>query len=415
VDSVAVAALTSLLLLVWAMTVLVVFLAACGVSSSDDSVPWWLVALAVLVAVATAVPLSRWLRPAIESMLFSQPEDGRALIAQVGQRFGTDGAGGRSDAALLDEIGHQIAARLRLPYVAITPAGSEGHEPGETVRSGGTGAAGRLTRIPLMFAAEEVGTLLVLPRARERGLSGPDRALLDELAVHVAIALRATHVSAEVQRSRAALVTAREEERRRIRRDLHDGLGPSLASLRLQLAAVQQLLPDQPDQARELIDRLRSDLKGTAAQVRELVYGLRPGSLDELGLVPSLRARAGELSAVDVRIEAPDPVPELSAAAEVALYRIGCEALANVARHAAAATCVLSLAVTPSHVLLEVRDDGRGLPDPLVPGVGLAGIRERAEELAGTMTLSTDQGITRLTVCLPRPAVPAAGAAGPGR
>ncbi len=392
-------------MLVWALTILIVVLAAAGVSSSNDSVPWWLVALGVLVGIGTAVPLSRWLRPAVESVLFSQPEDARALIAHVGQRFGGDQPTGSAD--LLAEISHQIAGRLRLPYVAITARRPGDLDPALDPIDLADPAASDpgLTRIPLLFGAEPVGELLV--RARERVLSGSDRAHLDELAVHVAIALRATEVSRELQQSRAALITAREEERRRIRRDLHDGLGPSLASLRLHLAAVQQLLPDQPDRARELIDRLRSEVKETSGQVRELVYGLRPPLLDELGLIAALRARSGDVAPIQVRILEPAGPPELSAAAEVALYRIGCEALANVARHSGARTCTVTVTTSPTQVRLDVDDDGRGLPDPLVPGVGLTGMRERAEELAGTISITRRDGVTRLSACLPR--TPAAG------
>jgi two-component system NarL family sensor kinase len=374
---VAVSSLTYLLLLTWGFAVLITVLAAAGVSAQRNSVPPWAAALGVVLGIGTGVPVHRWLRPAVAAVLFSHPDDAKVLIAQVGHSLSANSPD------LLTEIGTQISQRLRLPYVAIVtagqsvPAGADGQPP----------AAQRLVRIPLSFAGEAVGVLLVTPRAREKVLSSEDSALLNALAVHVGIALRAAQVSADLQTSRAGLITAREEERRRIRRDLHDGLGPTLASLRLHLAAVQQLLPEQPDRALELVDRLRAEVRDTSGQVRGLVYGLRPPLLDDFGLLGALRSRAADVPGVGVRIDSPDPMPDLPAAVEVALYRIGCEALANVARHAAATQCLITLSLAAGQVQFRVDDDGRGLPDPLLAGVGLAGMRERAEELGGTLSL----------------------------
>jgi two-component system NarL family sensor kinase len=356
--------------------------AVAGMSTDHQTVPWWTAAVGVLAVLATGLPVLRWVRPAVDALLFSHPEDAREIVAQLGRRVQAP----VSEQDVAAEIAERIRARLRLPYAEIVPAGAA--LPDGPVR------------VPLAFSGEPVGTLLVTPRARDRDLSGQDLDLLHELAAQIGIALHAVRVSAELRASRAAVVTAREEERRRIRRDLHDGLGPTLASLRLHLAALEQLVPDRPEEALELVARLRHEVRDTSAQIRGLVYDLRPPLLDEFGLLDALRSKAASVAGVE--LDLPETLPELPAAIEVALYRIGSEALSNVDRHAAARHVRLALEVMPAEVRLRVADDGRGLPDPLVPGVGLAGMRERAEELRGTLTVAAGDPGTSVTVVLPR-------------
>jgi len=375
--------LTWLLLLVWIAVVVVAVLAAAGVSAAHEEVPVWSVAAAAVTVAATAVPVLRWLRPAVDAVLFSHPEDALDLITDVGHQVAEGAAAVHGTDAVTARIATHVAVRLRLPYVAILPRDAVTPPP----TAAGPPPPERLVRIPLRVAGDAVGTLLVLPRPRERGLSAADHALLEGLAVHVAIAVHVASVSDDVRTSRAALVTAREEERRRIRRDLHDGLAPALASLRLQLAALQQLVPDRPQDALDLVARLRGDVRSASTQVRALVYGLHPTVLDELGLVEALRSRAAATPSVQVAVELPTPWRVLPAAVEIAIFRIAGEALANVSRHAGARTCTVTVEVRDDAVELRVDDDGRGLPLPLVPGVGIAGMRERAEELGGTLTV----------------------------
>ena len=362
---------------------LVAVLALAGVSASHEEVPIWAAVVAALAVAATCVPVLRWVRPAVDAILFSHPDDALDLIAEVGHRVADGAAAVHGTDAVATEIAAQIAARLRLPYVAILARDATAPPP----TSDGPPPPDRLVRLPLRVAGDDVGALLVLPRPRERGLSAPDLALLQELAVHVAIALHVAGVSDDVRTSRAALVTAREEERRRIRRELHDGLAPALAALRLQLAALQQLVPDRPQDALDLVGRLRADVRSASTQVRALVYGLHPTVLDELGLIEAIRSQAAATAGVQVTVQSPTPWPALPAAVEIAVYRIAGEALANVARHSGARTCTVTLGVRDAAVELRVDDDGRGVPTPLVPGVGLAGMRERAEELGGSLTL----------------------------
>jgi signal transduction histidine kinase len=192
--------------------------------------------------------------------------------------------------------------------------------------------------------------------------------------------------AAELQRARERLVAAREEERRRLRRDLHDGLGPALAGAALKVEAAENLLGPQPAAAAELLDAARAEIQAAVADVRRLVYDLRPPALDELGLAGALREQAERLGggspALHVDVEAPEDLDGLAAAVEVAAYRIALEAMTNAARHAHARNCVVRISVD-GVLELEISDDGHGLPRDCRAGVGLASMHERAEELGG--------------------------------
>jgi signal transduction histidine kinase len=207
----------------------------------------------------------------------------------------------------------------------------------------------------------------------------------------------------DLQRSRERLVTAREEERRRLRRDLHDGLGPALGSLTLQLDLVRTLLTQDLAAADTLLVELKGQVQTSLADIRRLVYALRPPTLDELGLLSALREQVTHYrqAGLSITLNAPERLPPLPAAVEVALYRIAQEALTNMVRHAQASTCVVSLRVERD-ACLEIGDDGQGLPADFRAGVGLTSMRERAAELGGTCLIEPGAtGGTRVLVRLP--------------
>jgi len=238
---------------------------------------------------------------------------------------------------------------------------------------------------------------VAFPRGPSEGLTPADRRLLQDLARQVGVAVHAVrltadlqHLTRDLQRSREQLVSAREEERRRLRRDLHDGLGPRLAGLTLKLETARNRLAHDP-----LAETLLSDLivhtQEAVADIRHLVYALRPPALDELGLIPALQEQALLYSnqgqhEIHICLESPESLPPLPAAVEVAIFRITQEALTNIVRHSQASRCTVRLALCEQeHLLeLEIEDNGRGLAPERSAGVGLASMRERAEELGGT-------------------------------
>jgi signal transduction histidine kinase len=172
-----------------------------------------------------------------------------------------------------------------------------------------------------------------------------------------------------------------------LRRDLHDGLGPTLAALHLQAGVLRRLIATDPEAATALVEEFRSDIRTAVEDIRRVVYALRPPALDELGLVAAVQAQAERCNqpppGLQVEVEAPAMLPPLPAAVEVAAYRIVQEALANVVHHARATHCCVRL-VLDEQLAVEVTDDGDGLPAQRKRGVGLVSMRERAVELGGT-------------------------------
>jgi two-component system, NarL family, sensor kinase len=352
-----------------------------------------------LVAVAFG-PLRDRLQRSVNRLLHGQRDEPYAAISTLGRRLGE----AMAPTLVLPVMVETIADTLRVPYVAVELTG----EPGEPAATHGTPAAGVALRLPLVHAGERVGTLLIGARAHGERLGPADRRLLEDFARRASAAASAVTLSLEVQRSRERLVTAREEERRRLRGDLHDGLGPTLAGAVLTIDAARRVLASDPETADALLDRAAASVEGTVSDVRRVVYALRPPALDQLGLVGALRQHAATLSMGDARLTcdvmAPEPMPALPAAVEVAAFRISQEALTNVARHAHARRAEVVIAC--DHALhLEVRDDGLGLPQQPHTGVGLTSMRERATELGGSFDITPSPGGgTLVRVVLPLPA-----------
>jgi signal transduction histidine kinase len=274
-----------------------------------------------------------------------------------------------------------IARSLKLPYAAIALK----HEDELTVEAAyGSPMEQKQRRFPLVYHGEQLGELILSPRSPGEPLTPADQRLLHDIAPQIGVAVNAVRLTVDLQRSRERLVTAREEERRRLRRDLHDGLGPQLASQTLILTAARKLLHEDLNAADALLADATVHVQEAITDIRRLVYDLRPPALDDLGLVPALHEQIAQYQASGVlfRLDAPEHLPALAAAVEVACYRITQEALTNVVRHAHARTC--SIQITLDTVLtLEIADDGMGLAPTYKPGVGFSSMRERAEELGG--------------------------------
>lgn len=355
--------------------------------------------LATGVAAVLFQPLRDRLQRGVDRLMYGERAEPYQVLSRLGRRLEVTLAA----EAILPAILQSVREALKLPYAAIA---LERGGPPVIVASSGAPVANPF-RLPLTHHGEAIGELLLGARAGEETLSDADRRLLEDLARQASVAVHAVRLTEDLQRSREQLVTAHEEERRRLRRDLHDGLGPRLASLTLRLETARDRLARDPE-AEALLADLAERTRQTVADVRRLVYLLRPPALDDLGLVSALREQAVQYgyegSGLEIVVEAPETLPPLPAAVEVAAYRIAQEALTNVVRHAGARHCIVRLTLEKASDLLcvDVEDDGRGLEPDRRAGVGLASMRERAEELGGTWSIECRlAGGTRVRAWLP--------------
>jgi signal transduction histidine kinase len=357
--------------------------------------------LVTVLAATVLLPVREQLQRRVDRVFFGDRGAPYVAMARLGRQV--------EDAAdtepVLASLAAVVAASLRLPYVAVelrvgeewVPAAASGRPPAEPAD---------VECFPLMFQREAVGRLMTGRRAPGEKLSPDDERLLGNLARQVAPAAHAVALRQALEASRARLVTAREEERRRLRRDLHDGLGPALAGLTLGLDAARSLATGQCE-LDDLLTRLKAETRQALEDVRHIAYGLRPPALDQLGLEGALREeitrteRQAAGLTVTLSLSGPE-LPALPAAVEVAAYRIIIEAVTNVARHAAARSCRVSVTASGRDLLLEVDDDGTGMPEGWRAGVGITSMRERAAELGGRLAIEAlaPHG-TRITAQLP--------------
>ncbi len=249
-------------------------------------------------------------------------------------------------------------------------------------------------RVDLVWHGEPVGTLLIGPPGRRRFPAAHDERVIAGLTPYIADAAHTMRLTTALRRSRERILTAREEERRRLRRDLHDGLGQTLSAMAMRITMARMSLEGSPETADTLLADLRCGMDAVSGDIRELVHGLRPPALDELGLAGAIKELGPDELVVD------GDLTGLPAAVEVAVYRIAQEALTNVRRHAAATRSTISLS-RGSDLVVEVRDDGAGLPEGARPGVGLASMRERAAELGGACEVRGSAEGTTVTARFP--------------
>jgi two-component system NarL family sensor kinase len=359
-------------------------------------------ALAALVTAAIAIafaPLRDRVQRRVDHLLYGERGDPYEVI---------DGLGRRLEAAVAPEqvlptVVETVARTLKLPYVAMSLDGAGG---------GLTAAVGtppleptERTELPITYHGDNVGRLVVGSRSSGERFNSKDLRLLNGLARQLGPAASALLLGNQLRLSRQRIVAAREEERRRLRRDLHDGLGPALAGVTLRLAAVRRALPIGSGQLTEL-DTARGDLRQAMGDLRRVVNDLRPPVLDQLGLVAAISSVAEQVTdsrplGLDVQVEASGDLDDLPAAVEVGAFRIVQEALTNVHRHAAARLCRVTIGGNGA-LRLEVVDNGRGISGTRGGGVGMTSMRERAEELGGTLTVEPGPGGgTRVVAQLP--------------
>lgn len=328
-------------------------------------------AMAVVAALAatTLHPLQVALRGVMDELLFGRRPDPLGTAGQLADQVSDD------PAVALD----RIREALVLPYAELRVDGASLAASGTPVTH---------TRTVALPGTARTAELVVGLRPGDLGLTEGDEHVLRLVAPLLAQTLRAQALAQDLQESREQTVSALEEERRRLRRDLHDGLGPRLSGIAFTSDAARNSLHADPEAADELLRTLRAETVTAIQEIRRLVYAMRPPALDELGLVPAvsqetalLRTPSGE--PLRVTIDAP-PLRGLPAAVEVAAYRIAVEALTNVARHTTSPAATVRMGLSGSELTLEVNDGGGGGPE-WQTGVGISSMRERAEELGGSL------------------------------
>lgn len=375
-----------------------VYVAAVGVASTLlQSQTHWLFSMLITGVVALLFqPLRQWLQQMVNRLMYGQRDEPIAAVRHLRQQLALTVA----PEELLSTIARSITQTLKVPYAAIA---LQQEEKSQVLAEWGNPLP-VVERLPLVYRHEVLGQLLVAPRRPDERLTPGDYRLLQEIAYEAGVALHALRLTLDLQRAREQLVMAREEERRRLRRDLHDGLGPQLATLTLKIDAARNLLQRDPAQADRLLTEYKGQTQAALADLRRIVHNLRPPALDQLGLLSALRQQLATAQGQHLQIElaTPDELPALPAAIEVAAYHIVLEALANVIRHAQAQRCIITLQIANQQLLLTICDDGKGLARDHVAGVGLRSMRERAEELGGVFRLAAPiNGGTEITVYLP--------------
>ena len=338
----------------------------------------------VVAAAAVALvllPLRDRLQAWVDRLVYGARRDPLGAVRRVGASVSA------TSADPLPAVVGSVADAVRASFVAITDA------DGTVLAQAGTDRAGspRLS-YPLTVAGQQVGQLVMGPARGESAMPAADARVIAALLAPVAAVVHAVQLTRRLAGAHERTLAAAQQERSRIRRDLHDGLGPSLSGVALGLEAVQTALPGDTQTAADLTARMRIEIAGAVEDVRRIIDELRPAALEDVGLVQALRERAASLAArsssgLVVEFRVAEPMPGLSEQVEVAAFRIAEEAMTNVLRHAQASRCEVRLEVADA-LVVSVSDDGVGLPGQTrADGVGLTSMRQRAAELGGCCTV----------------------------
>lgn len=333
-------------------------------------------------------PIHNRLQRAVNRLVYGDPTNPYDPLARLYVQMETSG----QEQSIWDGVVQGTAQALSLPYAAlyvgnaIEDKAAEFGSPPPSV-----------TRIPLRWEGEKLGSLALPGQPSLDRLPRESEELLRLLISQLSFALHSARLTEELRESKERLVYAREEERRRLRRDLHDGLGAQLASILLKSDVIADLVENDASLHRQVAG-VQEDIEEAIKDIRTLVYALRPPVLDEFGLSFALKELAARFSDgnKEVQLLLPESLP-LDEVIEVAAYRIVQEALTNSFRHGEALHCRVELNVRDGRQLhLVIADDGIGFQESTVQyGVGIRSMKERAEELGGTCELvSSDQGTT---------------------
>ncbi|WP_248960660.1 sensor histidine kinase [Sphaerisporangium perillae] len=331
-----------------------------------------------LIAIV-ALPLRELLQTALDRILYGSRRDPYAVVRMLGHRLE---AGAEP---LLPMVVRELAEALRLPYVAIVLT------DGGVVVAHGSRPAWEVEPMALHHGGKPVGEILAARRHPAESLTARDRELLGGLAGHLGVAVRAAALDEELRQSHARLLAAREEERTRIQRDLHDELGPLLGAASLRAEAARNLLSGQ-DRISDVLTALGTDLTRAMGEIRRILADLAPSPLDGQGLIAALRQHAASWTGgMNLGLDLPETLPPLDPPVEAAAYRIAVEALHNAQRHSSGSRVTLRLRLTGETLEVRVTDDGTGFPVQAEAGVGLRSMRTRAQQLGGSLVLESGE------------------------
>lgn len=334
--------------------------------------------LAATVVIAVVFhPLRLRVQRSIDRFVYGHRREPYAVLTDLGRRLEHV----LPPDLVLQTLVEQVGETLRLGYVAARHGSVAVVWPDPSATP-----PDRVEEFPLRWQSEDLGVLVVAARQGD-DLSASDRDLLDGLARQAGASVRAAILNDDLRRSRERVLNAREDERRRLQRDLHDGLGPTLAGLFQRVDAARSLLPRDPAAADRILGDVADATRSVIGEIRTLVRALRPPELDELGLASAIEAIGARLPGLRVDVVAED-LPDLAPAIEASAYRIAVEALTNAARHSGASTATVRLHVAGDSLALTILDAGSGIAADAAAGTGSRSMRERAEEVGGSCEMS---------------------------
>jgi signal transduction histidine kinase len=363
-----------------------------GAHLGGDTIPSMLAAALVAVGL---LPLRSAAQRLVDRLLYGRRGDPLTAVSELGSMVAA-----AEPAALADQLVVGVREAVRAAGVRID------RPDGLLVAVAGTvDDDPAAVRVPLSAGGEDVGVLVVGPRTPGTPYTRDDERLLHALGVQVAVALHAVNSATELERQRDRVIAVRKEERDRLRRDLHDGLGPSLTGIGLGLRAVDDAASAADTiRVRELTDVIRAEVRRTVLDVRRILDDLRPAQVEERGLAAALEDAFGDHHAPPHVTVSATALPTLPDDVEDAAFRVALEATNNALRHAGARHVRVRVSAESGRLLVVVADDGSGLPADVTEGIGFASMRARAAAVGGTVEISRGAGTAvRLVVPLRQP------------
>lgn len=343
-----------------------------------------------LVAVLFA-PLQGWVQRGVNRLMYGQRDEPYALLTRLGKQL----AAALAPAEALSLTVETVGQALKLPFVAILLR----HDDGDRVAAAYGTENSEVTRLPLMYAGQVIGALLVAPRTQHEALTPADLRLLTSLTQHIGAAAHSALLTTSLEQARLQLVTERGEARRQLGSDLHDGVGHRLVGLTRQVEMATAALRQEGGLTHDALGEISRELVSLTADVRGLAHRLFPPELELLGLAGALRERAEANPRLRITFDGADNLPSLTSEVSAALYYIALEAMSNAENHGAASVCRIGFEVVltepgwhVSTLEMTITDNGTGMVERGEQGLGLVSMKARAAEVGGACSVGPVAG-----------------------